>query len=109
MEKLIMKKENVLINNIKQEEKVLIYKRSFAPSFLLKIKQKKRVNFCLLLSIFIFLLSYLLYYLSLEKCFEGQILCSKKNKWIKIKLTEAICFSIFLSCLIELIILKIIY
>ena len=53
-------------------------------------------------------MSYLLYFLSLEKCMEGQIKCSKKNKWIIKKLTESISCSIIISFLIDLMILKII-
>ena len=79
MEKLINNEKNLLINNINKNQQISIYKRSFVSSFLSRIKKIRRVNYSFLLYIFIFTLLYLLYYLSLEKCFEGQVLCSKKN------------------------------
>ena len=39
---------------------------------------------------------------------EGQVECSRKNKWIKTKLSEAISSSFILSFLIELMIFNII-
>ena len=43
----------------------------------------------------IFLASYYSYFLSLEKCYEGEDRCCKKEKWIKKKVIE-----LFLSCII---------
>ena len=91
-----------------EKVKISISKCFLNIIYLLKILKLKIINFYFLLHSILFFLSYLLYYLSLEKCLEGQIPCSKKNKWIKLKLTEAICCSFILTFLIELIILKII-
>ena len=44
------------------------------------------------IAFFLFILSYYLYYLSLEKCFEGFDLCAIKADWIFIKLFE-VCLS----------------
>ena len=68
-----------------------------------KIK-KKNIKKLLLdfLPINLFLFSYLLYYLSLEKCLEGFDICCNKNKYIKIKLFELILSSIIISILILL-------
>ena len=54
----------------------------------------------------IFIISYYLYYLSLEKCLDGIAKCSLKIHWINVKLVEAIVSSIILSILIELIFYK---
>ena len=55
-----------------------------------------------------FLISYLLYFFSLEKCLEGFDECGTKNVWIIIKSIEAIFSSLILSILIEGMIFKII-
>jgi hypothetical protein len=55
---------------------------------------------------FYFFLSYYLYYLSLEKCMEGQFECGKNIKWIHKKLVEAIFSSIIIAILIEFMLLK---
>ena len=53
-----------------------------------------------------YLLSYYLYFLSLEKCKEGQYKCSQKINWIYKKLVQAIFSSIIMAILFELILLK---
>ena len=65
---------------------------------------KKRNKFALIL----FFFSYHLFFLSLEKCFEGEDRCCKKWKWIKKKLIQEAISCIIISTLFELIILKII-
>jgi len=55
------------------------------------------------LSIFLFIIVYFLYFLSLEKCYEGEKICSHKRKWIKTKLNEGLLSSFLLSFLLELI------
>jgi hypothetical protein len=55
-----------------------------------------------------FLISYLLYFFSLEKCMDGFDICGTKNTWIIIKSIEAILSSLILSILIEGMIFKII-
>ena len=54
---------------------------------------------------FVFIISYILYYLSLEKCFDGEELCGNNMKWIYKKV-----FELILSCeLISLLIATIIF
>ena len=53
-----------------------------------------------------FLLSYLLYYYSLEKCFEGMDECPKRIDWIQTKEKEVIFSCLIMVVLIELIIYK---
>ena len=59
-------------------------------------------------SFFIFIVVYFLFFLSLEKCFEGEKICSKKSGWIRIKLNEALISCFLLSLLFELMVQKII-
>ena len=54
----------------------------------------------------LFFISYFLFFLSLEKCYDGEDKCCQKNKWIKKKLIEEIISCIIISILFELIILK---
>ena len=55
---------------------------------------------------FLFLLSYYFFFLSLEKCLEGEGTCCRRHKWMKKKIVEEL-ISCFLSLiLLELIILK---
>ena len=68
-----------------------------------KKKYKKKFVFAIL-----FFLSYLLYFLSLEKCYSGIYICSSNTKWIIIKLLELITSCIIMSILIELIFYKLI-
>ena len=56
----------------------------------------------------LFIVSYYLYYLSLEKCYEGNDGCTKKMKWIANKVIEELVSCIFVSLLIELMFYKII-
>ena len=80
-------------------------KKEIKFKFLKNIYSNKFVNF---LYLNLFILSYYLYYLSLEKCLEGIARCSLKLHWINVKLAEAILSSIILSVLIEFIFFKII-
>ena len=57
----------------------------------LKKNNNKKMKYNILINTFIFaifFISYYLYYLSLEKCYEGADVCCKKLKWIKKKLTQ---------------------
>ena len=58
--------------------------------------------------ILIFLISYYLYYLSLEKCNEGEDKCCQKLKWIKKKVIQEFLSCILITILLELIFYKII-
>ena len=73
-----------------------------------KKKAKKKVNECHLnIVIFIlFILSYYLFFLSLERCYEGEDICCMKFSWIKVKLVEESISCIITIILLELIILK---
>ena len=59
-------------------------------------------------SLFLFFLAYILYYLSLEKCYEGFDLCSLKTYWIEKKIIEIVISCIIIALLIELIFYRII-
>ena len=56
----------------------------------------------------LFLISYFLYYLSLEKCFEGPDGCSKKEQWIKKKLIEELISCLIIALLFQFMFYKII-
>ena len=58
-------------------------------------------------ALIMFFVSYYLFFLSLEKCYEGEDRCCKKWKWIKKKLNQETISCIIISILFELIILKI--
>ena len=61
-----------------------------------KIKNKSKNNkniFNVLFNLFgllLFLISYYFYYLSLEKCYDGEDICSKKLEWIYQKVIQLI-------------------
>ncbi len=79
-----------------------------------KIKIKKNNNYLkyiylnkkITIYLFLFLLSYFLYYLSLEKCLEGEDACGVKMKWMIKKLIELIISCIILSILLYLVIIN---
>ena len=72
-------------------------------------KMKKTYTKKIFFQINLFLFSYLLYFLSLEKCLEGFDICCNKNKYIKTKLFQLVLSSIITSVLIELMIYNYIY
>ena len=55
----------------------------------------------------IFIISYILYYLSLEKCFRGEELCGNDMKWIYTKVFEVILSCELISILVATIIFNI--
>jgi len=59
-------------------------------------------------ALFIFIISYILYYLSLEKCFDGEELCGNNMKWIYTKVFELILSCELISLLIATIIFKLV-
>jgi len=61
-----------------------------------------------LLAFSMFLISYYLYYLSLEKCFKGEDLCLQKIKWIKKKVIQEFSSCALITVLLQLIFYKII-
>ena len=72
-------------------------------SIYFKIKSLKRNNIIIL---FLFLISYFLYYLSLEKCLDGEDGCCIRIKWITKKIIELIISCLLISFLLQLIILN---
>ncbi len=62
-----------------------------------KKKTIKKLNNLSFIYPILYLISYLLYFLSLEKCFEGEDICATKMTWIKKKVVE-----LLISCLILL-------
>ena len=56
---------------------------------------------------FLYLISYFLYFISLEKCYEGEDVCCVKGNWIKAKLVELMISCLILSYLLQLIIFNI--
>jgi hypothetical protein len=54
------------------------------------------------------ILSYYLYNLSLEKCFDGFDVCGTRNKWISLKLSQALISIFILTLLFEAMIYKIV-
>ena len=75
-------------------------KKQYKIKFIFKFLNKSKF-------IFLFLFSYYLFFLSLEKCFEGWDECCIKVFWIKRKLIQAVLSSFLISLLLELIILNI--
>ena len=109
MKKILI--EKYANNNNFSNEKLI--KRSYKPLNIIKcIKYDKKVKSYYIIinffSIFIFIFIYYLYYLSLEKCLNGHIRCSKSTKWIEKKLNEGLLCSVLSLILIELMILNII-
>ena len=70
------------------------------------INNTKYKLFINILTLFIFSISYYLYYLSLEKCFDGEDICCQYVKWIKIKVIELISSSVISAILFEFIFFK---
>ena len=100
---LIQNNEKNLLNNnlpkfeIKIMQKIIYYKNRFKILFNIKFYTYA-----------FFFLSYLLYYISLEKCTKGMDLCPFYIDWIKRKIKEIIFSCLIMVILIELIIYKII-
>ena len=87
--------DNVIVEKIDKQENVRLYDK----------KIKKQIFFKLFISL-LFFTSYLLYFLSLERCYLGFDICSIKFSRIKRKIKEEIFSCIFMLILIELIIYK---
>ena len=88
------------------------------PLKIIEIKKKKlfhlkkyyifyiKKNLSKLIILLLFILNYYLYFLSLEKCFDGFDVCGEKVKWILKKLSQAVISFFILALIIELIILN---
>ena len=97
-------KKLFIINNISSSKiisKIKIIKRYH--NYIQKAKRIIKKNKYL----FSYLISYFLYFLSLEKCNEGEDVCCTKGNWIKIKLVELMISCLIISYLLQLIIFKI--
>ena len=101
----------------RNEKKVKIFERINTFKYIPKNKEKKNKSginlkkenkkiskICNIPSLLLFIVSYYFYYLSLEKCFEGEEACSKKWEWIMLKLAQLIISIIIIIFLILLII-----
>ena len=73
-------------------------------------KNKKMINYVLKNTFIfsIFLISYYLYYLSLEKCFDGADVCGKNLKWIRKIVIQEISSCVLITILLQLAFYKII-
>ena len=84
------------------------YNIRYNELFYIVFNLKYNIKYLNIFILILFISSYYLYYLSLEKCLEGNDLCGIKNKWILKKVIQASVSYIILAILIELIIYKII-
>ena len=89
-----------LNNNLPLNEKKIIKKNYYYKIYIKIIFKTKTYIYVS------FFISYLLYYLSLEKCTEGIDECPLKTNWIKRKLKQFIFSCLIMMILIELIIYK---
>ena len=101
--------EELVIGEIKNYEKLT---NNIQNEIIIKdckyYKEKiKKIIFSILIIIG-FGLSYLLYYFSLESCFDGEGPCCTYIKWIKLKVIEEIISCILLTIMLQMIILKVI-
>ena len=86
----MIKNKNIAI--IENFEKVYLMKKTkYDSSKINKFKMhlfnkqtyNKKTKYKNFIIFFLFLVGYYLYFLSLEKCYEGQDICCMKAKWIK--------------------------
>ena len=105
-EKKKFKYYNKKIKKSKQAKSILIEPNKSKNLNRIKFKLKKankkepeikltKVNktlkiFFNIIGLFLFIISYYFYYLSLEKCFDGEDFCTVKWNWIKLKLMQLI-------------------
>jgi hypothetical protein len=102
--------ESDSLNNYKEKINIkkIIKEENIIKSGQLNLKKKnKKINFfCIFLKnliyLFLFFISYYLFYLSLEKCHEGIDMCCTKYFWIKKKIIEEVISCLIISLLIEL-------
>ena len=84
LNKFIRKKKSK--SRLRHHKKLGINNRTI-KQYLYNYYSKIIVN---LFALILFITSYYFYYLSLEKCFEGEEACSQKWEWIMLKLTQLI-------------------
>ena len=104
---------NKILNQFDKEINLLIEKTKDKKYYFnkFKIHNKKWITYKIkfkinIISLFLFFISYYLYYLSLEKCMDGEDQCCQKIKWIKIKVAELISSCVIDAILFEFIIFK---
>ena len=85
-----------LLNNRNKKKKKIVYNN------ILKSKLKNILAFSM------FLISYYLYYLSLEKCYKGADKCCQKLRWIKKKVIQELSSCTLITALLQFIFYKII-
>ncbi len=93
-------------SSLKNDKKGIIHKKKKNKYFPNKNKRIKKECKCSFIYPILYLISYLLYFLSLEKCFEGEDVCCLKMKWMIKKLIELLISCLILSFSLELIIQK---
>ena len=93
--------ERVPLNKHLSKIEKKIFQNPYYYKNLLKIVLNKKIYLYAM-----FILSYLLYYYSLEKCFEGIDECPRKIDWMQTKVKELIFSCLIMMILIELIIYK---
>ena len=71
-----------------------------------KYYKNKIMNLLTKLSIFCFILCYILYFISCEKCYDGEDICSSKVAWIFTKIIEEFISCIIMSILLQFILFK---
>ena len=71
-----------------------------------KIVNKNRKKYINILSLVLFIISYYLFFLSLEKCYDGESICCRKFRWMKKKVIEEIVSCLLVIISIELILFK---
>ena len=107
--KYINKENKRHYEKINKYTKISKYKKKkYKTKITSKKVDRKIVILFNLLSLALFIISYYLYFLSLEKCFEGIDICSKKWEWIIVKITQLIISLIIIIFLIILMIYNII-
>ena len=109
-------KTSLIIN----ANKIDNYKYSSREKFIqgnqkIKIKYKNQKNLKSIFKIFfngigllLFIISYYFYYLSLDKCLQGEDECTKKLKWIQLRLNQYIISVVIITILFALIFYNII-
>ena len=108
-----VEKTNIKKGNLKDKyeldaQNLLIENHIINENKLFFIKNNKKSLIVNLFSGIIFIISYFLYFFSLEGCYEGENVCSTKKIWITHKILEEVISCILIEIMLELIIFKII-
>jgi hypothetical protein len=71
-----------------------------------KISHTNRIKYLNILSSILFILSYYFFFLSLERCYDGESICCRKSRWMIKKVIEEIVSCLLVIISIELILFK---